>query len=397
MARSSLTARNNYEGTGSVSTYAYGFPIAIATDLLITEEVIATGVLTTYVKDTDYNNITGVGDTAGGNFDLIAGNLPATKKITVRRKVPLTQATDIRNQGLFFPETHENEFDKRNDIAQQQQDEIDRCLILSETTDSSAFSSSITGLKTAGYVPTINGTADGMVWAASVAGSLTVPADLEFMVQTSSGVFTGRTLTAGTDITVTFGDGQSGDPVINTTLAATLALITNGNGASLIGVEDSAGNFAGATVEAVLAEIIADYALTTTGNGASKIGIEDSAGNLTATTVEAALAELYTTSENGILTVSGQFSGDATTNRTISTSIPAGSTLIKIEVMSSTTGQRRNTHVVGDLLASNQTAEYTAATTSLIDSGVDFKVGNGVAGINDSGRSYDWVVWYTLA
>ena len=69
---------------------------------------------------------------------------------------------------------------------------------------------------------------------------------------------------------------------------------TNGNGASLIGVEDAAGNFAGANVEAVLAEIIADYAAVTNGNGASKIGVEDSAGNLTATTVEAALAEIFT-------------------------------------------------------------------------------------------------------
>lgn len=70
-----------------------------------------------------------------------------------------------------------------------------------------------------------------------------------------------------------------------------LASTANGKGASLIGVEDAAGDFAGATVEAVLAEIIADYALTTSGNGASKIGIEDSAGDITATTVEGALAE----------------------------------------------------------------------------------------------------------
>jgi hypothetical protein len=73
-----------------------------------------------------------------------------------------------------------------------------------------------------------------------------------------------------------------------------LASNTNGEGASIIGVEDAAGNFAGADVEACLAEIISDLAATTSGNGASLVGVEDSAGNLTATDVEAALAEIFT-------------------------------------------------------------------------------------------------------
>lgn len=80
-----------------------------------------------------------------------------------------------------------------------------------------------------------------------------------------------------------------------------LALTTNGNGASLIGIEDAATIFTAANVEAALAEVkvIADaaspaatLAATTNGNGASKIGIEDALTLITATTVEAALAEL---------------------------------------------------------------------------------------------------------
>ena len=78
------------------------------------------------------------------------------------------------------------------------------------------------------------------------------------------------------------------------TWAGDFGATTNGNGASLIGVEDAAANFTGTDVEAVLAEIIADYAAVTNGNGASKVGVEDSAGNLTATDVEAALAEIFT-------------------------------------------------------------------------------------------------------
>jgi hypothetical protein len=86
------------------------------------------------------------------------------------------------------------------------------------------------------------------------------------------------------------------------------------SGASLIGVEDSAANFAGAEVEAVLAEIIADYALTTSGNGASKIGIEDSATQITATNVETALAEIFSTFQRGVATLS---SGTVTVGTTI--------------------------------------------------------------------------------
>ena len=77
-------------------------------------------------------------------------------------------------------------------------------------------------------------------------------------------------------------------------IAEELASVTNGLGASLIGVEDSGGKFAGATVEAVLAEIVDDYASTANGQGASLIGIEDSGGNITSTTVEGAITELYT-------------------------------------------------------------------------------------------------------
>jgi hypothetical protein len=89
-------------------------------------------------------------------------------------------------------------------------------------------------------------------------------------------------------------NGAQNYPASQATLETDLASVANGEGASKIGVEDAAANFAGADVEAVLAEIIADYAAVTNGNGASKIGIEDSGGFTTATDVEAALAEVYT-------------------------------------------------------------------------------------------------------
>lgn len=74
---------------------------------------------------------------------------------------------------------------------------------------------------------------------------------------------------------------------LNSNLAV-LASTTNGEGASLVSIEDSGGNYTATDVEAALAEL----ASTSTGEGASIIGVEDSGGNFTGTDVEAVLAEL---------------------------------------------------------------------------------------------------------
>lgn len=70
-----------------------------------------------------------------------------------------------------------------------------------------------------------------------------------------------------------------------------LADTGTGNGASDVGIEDSAGNFTAINVEAALAEIIADYAATSVGNGAAKIGVNDVGGYFANTTVEGVLQE----------------------------------------------------------------------------------------------------------
>lgn len=80
-------------------------------------------------------------------------------------------------------------------------------------------------------------------------------------------------------------------PVFYDTLT-TLASTANAEGASLIGIEDSANYFAAATVEAALAEIIADFAATTATNGANKIGFQDSGNKTAETTVDGVLDAL---------------------------------------------------------------------------------------------------------
>lgn len=83
--------------------------------------------------------------------------------------------------------------------------------------------------------------------------------------------------------------------LIDTTTLALLASILAGEGASLVGVEDAAGYYSGANVEAVLAEIRANYASTATGLGASLIGVRDATNKFSSTTVEGVLAEIVNT------------------------------------------------------------------------------------------------------
>jgi hypothetical protein len=142
MSIASTTNRNDYVGNGAVDTYAYGFRIFAKTDLRVTvQDTAEIPVRTTLVVDTDYT-VSGVGDDGGGSIALVNsgqswldadGDLKSGYALTIRRVRPLKQETDIRNQGDFYPEAHEDAFDHLVMIEQQQQDELDRCLRLPET------------------------------------------------------------------------------------------------------------------------------------------------------------------------------------------------------------------------------------------------------------------------
>lgn len=166
---SSSTSRSTYTGNGNVDTYSYGFRIFSNTDLLVTVRNTS-DVETTLVLTTDYT-VTGVGSSSG-NVVLVNssqawldadGDLKSGYILTIRRVRPLTQDTDIRNQGQFYPETHEDTFDHLVMIDQQQQDELDRSMKLPETISSSDFDPTFpTGLiDNPGASFIVNDTGDG--------------------------------------------------------------------------------------------------------------------------------------------------------------------------------------------------------------------------------------------
>lgn len=141
-----VTNRNDYIGNGNVDTYAYGYKIFAATDLLVTVRD-TDGVETTLVYPTHYS-VSGVGLAAGGNVALVNGgyawldadgDLKNLYALSIRRVRPLTQTTDLRNQAGFFAEVHEDTFDHLMMVDQQQQDELDRSIKIAESDVGSGY------------------------------------------------------------------------------------------------------------------------------------------------------------------------------------------------------------------------------------------------------------------
>jgi hypothetical protein len=128
---STTAPRNDYIGTGAVATYSYTFRIFAATDLRVTQRDTA-GVETALVLTTNYT-VTGVNNPNGGTITLVAGSLPTDYTLTIRFDRTPQQSTDLRNQGSFFPETHEDKFDELTRYSQSLRDVVTRSLHYPET------------------------------------------------------------------------------------------------------------------------------------------------------------------------------------------------------------------------------------------------------------------------
>lgn len=147
-----ISANNRMDnvGNGAADTYSYNFKIFAATDLRVTVRD-TDDVETTLTYPTHYT-VTGVGLAAGGNVALVNGgfswldgdgDLKTGYALTIRRVRPLTQTTDIRNQESYHADVHEAAFDHFVMIDQQQQDEIDRSIKISESFDPDGFDTTL--------------------------------------------------------------------------------------------------------------------------------------------------------------------------------------------------------------------------------------------------------------
>lgn len=254
MSISSVTSRINYTGNGATSVYAYTFRIVDEDDLLVTVRD-TDGNETTLVKTTDYT-VSGVGVGAGGNVTLVnasqawltSGNLTTDYVLSIRRVVALTQTTDIRNQGDFYPEAHEDAFDKSRMIDLQQQDELDRSIKLPESIDPADFDCTLPAdiADEPGSFIQVNADGDGFQLIDALSDSeVAIETGTGVMVRTGASNAVLRTITGtASEITVTNGNGVSANPEIGITAGAvTTAKLNDGVFHGLTGVTADASDY----------------------------------------------------------------------------------------------------------------------------------------------------------
>ncbi|MEF7350090.1 hypothetical protein U9422_02220 [Escherichia coli] len=116
MTVSTEVDHNDYIGNGVTTSFPYTFRIFKKSDLVVQVADLDENI-TELVLDTDYT-VTGAGGYSGGNVILMAA-LTNGYQISISRELPVTQETDLRNQGKFFAEVHEDAFDKLTMLIQQ--------------------------------------------------------------------------------------------------------------------------------------------------------------------------------------------------------------------------------------------------------------------------------------
>ena len=132
MTVTSQTTKVTTAGNGSTFTFSFSPMVIFAsTDIVVTSTVIATGVETTLTEGSGSSNYS-VGITtypATGSITYPADEgtpIESTVNITIKRVLTLEQQTDLSNQGGYFADTQETQFDKLVMLDLQQQEEIDR-------------------------------------------------------------------------------------------------------------------------------------------------------------------------------------------------------------------------------------------------------------------------------
>jgi len=277
MSLSAATSRSPFTGDGATSVYAYSYLIQAESHLLVTVKDL-NDAETTLVLTTDYT-VDGVGAATGGNITLVdasqawldsGGDLLTDFVLVIRRVVPITQTTDIRNQGSFFPETHEDTFDFSRMIDQQQQDLIDRSMTLPETSDATAISTTLP-LPVASRAIGWNATADALSNIAT-AGTLAVSPFMETVLDDITAPLARVTLDAAQLVTSATAD----TPAIGDELGFVDISDSNGENKAIVGAVAAAALSAG-----WLANIGLAAATTTT--SADSIKIQGAAAALSAT------------------------------------------------------------------------------------------------------------------
>jgi hypothetical protein len=211
MTVSSTTSKNTYSGDGSTTVFAYTFRILVNTDIAVQSKNNSTGVITTKTLGTDYT-VSNVGASSGGNVTFTTAPVSGTTIILIR-SISILQPVHLSEYDPFASMTVETEFDRLTMISQQINELIGRGLVLDPTVTGY---SNIIGSPTPGYVIRANSAGTGFEFAAPLGTSgYTFGSGTGILVQSISGTTAlVRSIAAGGSISVTNGDGVSGNPTV---------------------------------------------------------------------------------------------------------------------------------------------------------------------------------------
>lgn len=123
MTLSTTTCRASFNGTGTTGPFSFSFPFNDDS------EIVAFTVKDNVITDllSSQFTLTGEGTATGGTLTT-SSVVPSGTTLVIMRVLPLTQTTDLENNGAFFAETHEQAIDRLTMQIQQLQEQINRCL-----------------------------------------------------------------------------------------------------------------------------------------------------------------------------------------------------------------------------------------------------------------------------
>lgn len=121
----------SFNGNGVTQIFPIAFKFNNDTDLVVLLVDDDTGEASLLTLNSDYT-VSGEGDEEGGLINVVVPPA-AGKRIKVTRVVDILQLTDLRNQGKFFAEVHEDAFDLLTMIAQQHDSSIRSAIRVAES------------------------------------------------------------------------------------------------------------------------------------------------------------------------------------------------------------------------------------------------------------------------
>jgi hypothetical protein len=122
MTVSSSTDRATFAGNGVATVFPLPFRFFANSDIQASLINNATGAVTPLTLGVNYSLIGAALPEQDGNAESVLTMFVAPAigfSLFAQRVIPLTQPTDIVNQGRFFPETHEDVFDRLTMLMQQ--------------------------------------------------------------------------------------------------------------------------------------------------------------------------------------------------------------------------------------------------------------------------------------